>query len=736
MTLVLVFLLKANKKTIICLISYVLGIIIPFTSAYFVTKPYNEYFDKESTITCCILSYPSVYDGYTRYDAQIIKDGKRCTGEISLYISNYIGNDLLDYGDVISVKNAKLKHYTKDNKTTSVNGKYASLSTKDYNVSIIQKNSLTGIKKHIFKLRDAITKNCDLYFNEEVSGFLKAITVGDKSSLSDKVNDDFKTSGLSHLIAISGFHLSVIVAFITYLFEGMKKSKRRIFDFVATVSICTLMIIITGVSLSVLRASIMLILASFSKLCFREYDSKTSILVAGGVIVLINPFSIFDVGFLLSYFATFGIVFLSPTISKWLNSKIKSKYLSDSVSITLSAQIMIFPILAIAFNTLQIFSFALNLLVVPVFSLLYLFVLTFIVISFIMPHFLTAVVGMNYILTKVIFFIASFGAKLPFSSIDVTGAYFVMDMLMIAAIILSSLVFFKTKKKIEKIVSIILVIALAISVFFIKRGENLLPNTNVSTNLKVSFLDVGQGDCALIQAGTKTVLIDGGSSSIEDIGKKKIKPYLLSSGVKKLDYIIVSHYHDDHYSGVPYLLDNFDVGVLVLSGASNSEDYKEKELLENSAKRNNVPIYYFFKDDAIKLNDETVLKVYSPLRGITYSSNDESLVIKLENPAASFLFTGDIEKSGENKLKSANLKTDVLKVAHHGSDSSSTENFLNNANPKYAVISCGKNNMYGHPHKEVTDRLKKRKIKYFRTDEAGDIVFTLDDNGKLYVNQE
>lgn len=730
---------KRDAKILISVISFVMGIVVSLSIAYVSTYPYKHYFNKNSEIICNIVSYPTKSDGYVKYDAKIIVDSLPKGAPVTLYVDNRYSGKIYNYGDVYKVKNASVVPYhgLENFRHLANDGKYARISAKDYNIEKLSKRKVNFVKEKIYLLRDYIIKSSDKHFPENISAVIRSITVADKTSLSDDVKSDFKKSGLSHLLAISGFHLSIIVSYALYLVEVLSKNKKRILSFVVTTVICGIMIIITGGTPSVIRASVMLILSRLACVLSREYDSKTALYSAGSLIIIINPFSIYDVGFLLSFFATLGIVSFYGKIDEFLKPKIKNKYLRETIGITLSAQLGVTPIFVLFLQTLQILSVFVNIIAVPLFSTLYVFTLLFLILSafpFIMP----IIGGLVFVLTNILLKIADLFSKIPFVSIDVTGVYFIMDTLFSSAAILCVAVFLRTKKRKEKILSIILAIVLFFAVFYIKNGssdiKNVLPNSNISTNLKVSFIDVGQGDCALVQADEKTMLIDGGSSSNDDVGEYVIKPYLLSNGVSKLDYAVVSHYHDDHYNGIIYLLDNFDVGTLVLSGASNSEDFEEKQLLESVAKRNNIPIYYFYEKDAIKLNDETIITAYSPLRNISYSSNNESLVLKLENPDLSFLFTGDIEKSGENKLRSMNLKADVLKVAHHGSNTSSTDEFLDNVEPQFAVISCGKNNSYRHPHDEIIEKLEKRRIPYYRTDEDGDVVFNVTKDGKVSIN--
>ena len=248
-------------------------------------------------------------------------------------------------------------------------------------------------------------------------------------------------------------------------------------------------------------------------------------------------------------------------------------------------------------------------------------------------------------------------------------------------------------------------------------------NLAVNGNLKVHFINVGQADSILIQQGSKFMLIDAGNNG----DGKLVKNYLLKQGVKSLDYVIGTHPHEDHIGGLDYIINDFNIGKIYLPKVTSTTKA--------------------FGDVIVAIKNKG-LKVAEPKPGETFNlgsakctilapnsskykdSNNYSVVVKLEFGSNSFLLTGDAEDISESEIlaKGFNVKADLLKVGHHGSSSSTTEEYLAKVNPKYAVISCEIGNVYGHPHKETMDKLKNKNILVYRTDELGTIVAT--SNGK------
>lgn len=250
-------------------------------------------------------------------------------------------------------------------------------------------------------------------------------------------------------------------------------------------------------------------------------------------------------------------------------------------------------------------------------------------------------------------------------------------------------------------------------------------NSNSNT-LTVHYINVGQGDSELIQINNKNVLIDAGPKEAED----KVVAYIKAQGVSKLDYVIETHPHEDHIGGMASVIKNFKVDKFVGPKVENPPTVSIFENLIRTLKNKNMKITVLSLGDHIDLGKDIDCQILSPPKAYYENLNNYSIVLKITYKNTKFMFTGDAEEDDEKKILDAgfDISSDVLKVGHHGSETSSSEYFLKEVSPKIAIISCGKNNDYGHPHKTTLDKFKNINCKIYRTDINGDIVITSDGN--------
>ncbi|WP_461810099.1 ComEC/Rec2 family competence protein [Faecalimonas sp.] len=272
----------------------------------------------------------------------------------------------------------------------------------------------------------------------------------------------------------------------------------------------------------------------------------------------------------------------------------------------------------------------------------------------------------------------------------------------------------------------IILVCLGIIFFrFQEKWETRKDSQNAAGDLKVHFMNIGQSESILIQSGGKNLLIDGGTNSTGG----KVVEYLRQEGITYLDYVVGTHGHEDHIGGIDAILYNFQVGELFLPKQTYST-HTYRDILE-IARVKHIPIIVpRWKE--IRMLGKAKMMFLSPEPNKIYEDiNDSSLVLRISNGKHSFLFCGDISKKMEKRIlrTGAYLKSDVLKLNHHGSNDANSMNFLKKVSPKYAVVCCAKKNDFGHPHKTVLKRLQKRKIQLFRTDEQGEILFISD--GKI-----
>ncbi len=283
----------------------------------------------------------------------------------------------------------------------------------------------------------------------------------------------------------------------------------------------------------------------------------------------------------------------------------------------------------------------------------------------------------------------------------------------------------------KRFINTILILAVCAFLAFATPEHNT-PETKPSVSagtLTITFIDVGQGDSAIIEtAGGTKLLIDGGEY---DAYHEELAPFFTERNITNIDYAMVSHYHTDHMGGISELLETGTVSTLLIPKYDDANQNRER--IVKKANKHNVEINEICAGDVLDLGDPYLkISVLHPLEGgfSQENENNNSLVLMLDYLGEKFLFTGDLENDAERVLlKNYDLEADVLKVGHHGSSSSTSRKFLEAVDPTYAVIEAGEDNHYGHPHYEVLNALENDDVRIYRTDEDGDITFTIDGSG-------
>ncbi|WP_055667435.1 ComEC/Rec2 family competence protein [Desnuesiella massiliensis] len=284
--------------------------------------------------------------------------------------------------------------------------------------------------------------------------------------------------------------------------------------------------------------------------------------------------------------------------------------------------------------------------------------------------------------------------------------------------------------KIKSFYAVIITVFLMLTLTACDSSTVNSPNSNENKNVKIHYIDVGQGDSTLIQVRDKNILIDAGPrSSAEDLVK-----YLKDINIQKLDYVIATHPHEDHIGGMVSIIKTFKIGEFYAPKKTATTKTFENMIKELQNKK--LKIQVAKAGNEISLNSNSKLEFLAPNSSDYEEINDYSAVTKLTYEDNSFIFMGDAERLSEKEIlqKGSNVKAQVIKLGHHGSSTSSSKEFLDKVDPKYAIISCGKNNDYGHPHKETINELKNRNIKYFRTDTNGTIVLYSDGKNIEFKN--
>ena len=612
------------------------------------------------------------------------------------------------------------------------------------------------IKEWLFSVKENTKRVYFAYMDESEAGTLSAMVLGDKTGLDADVKDLYQAAGISHVLSLSGLHIAAVGM---CLFTILRYSGLGLFGAsMISSAVMTMYGLMTGFSTSTIRALIMFILAVIAKAIGRTYDLMSGMCLASILIIVENPYYIFDSGFLLSVLSVSGISLIYPILLDITDFFKKEKCAiyektRKSICISLSTNLATLPVVFNTFFKISRYSIFINIIVVPLMSIILgIGIIVLIIANTVikLKPFRVITRGLLFAAQKIIMLYSFLCGNVS----RLAGNYWIVgkgeSWQNVVYIILMSVVVLgywtyvnqvrandKNKDALRKKMKIRETALIVISVFVLA--------FRIKPELSVNALSVGQGACNVIYGrDIPTIMVDGGSSDVKDVYKYRIRPFLLSNGISEIDYLFVTHPDMDHISGVKELL---------------SDELKEVNVkhqfvsVEDADSDNPEFVHIISKGDRIENGSITIECLSPENKGVSVptgegnkreeSLNDMSLVLKVmyENDKNHFtmLYTGDISSSveqslvGETQIIDKLKNIDYLSVPHHGSKHSSSEQFINTVNPKVSVISAGKNNSYGHPHKETLERLELVATSIYRTDELGQITCSCKRNGPFTV---
>ena len=555
------------------------------------------------------------------------------------------------------------------------------------------------------------------------AGLMNGMLIGYRGGLTDGVKEAFSDAGLLHIMAVSGANVAFLAAPLSFLLRLLRIRKRA--ANLVIIAFLNLFACVAGFEPSVLRAVSMACVILLAAVIYREPDVYATIAVSCIIMLLISPYMLFNIGFQLSYAATLGIVMLYGNISRAIRCRLIPKQAADVIAATLAAQIGVFPISLIHFNKVSVISLLPNLLAAPLLGI----ITVLGAIMAVLGQFsitLSVLVGyVTNILLSAVLYITKWSASIPWATVRMATpplaaviAYYPAVWFMLWYAPLKNI-----RLKLKHVSAILLLFAAICLVYAVRPAC-----------LEVVFLDVGQGDSAFIRTVSgRTVLIDGGGNSNPDldsgVGELTVVPFLLDSGAAYLDVVIATHAHSDHTQGLEDVMEMLTVRRLIIPSLDDETCFDG--LLELAEKKG-IPVTRCASGMVINLDRQTDMFVLNPeeyCRADEDSLNNTSLVLRLCYRNTSVLFMADAENEVEEKLINSAfarcLDSDVIKVGHHGSATSTGKAFLEAVDPVAAVISTGKNN-FGHPSEKVLRLLESKGIRYFRTDECGAVLLKSD----------
>lgn len=557
-----------------------------------------------------------------------------------------------------------------------------------------------AIKEIVGTFKESYVRSICKIWEEDNAGLICGITIGYKEDISDVIKEKYRVLGISHILAISGLHLSIVGMGIFKLF-------RRRFGYLVSGISAIIVILLFGVligdSASISRALIMFVMHIIALIIGRTYDMISATSLAAVIIMLSCPYVIYNAGFLLSFGAIISICILGNIIEN-----------TNAFTFTGTIQVVTLPLTMMIYYEIPTYGVLVNLIVVPTVGVL------------VVSGLLSGIIGIFCV--EVGYFISGIGKLIlwfydklyelvetfPYNNI-VTGKvqpwlvvfyYFII-------IIIFTIVYLKKRKR-----YLFLCVPLILLVLYLNEDKSFY----------FCVLDVGQGDCLIIHNEANSVyIIDSGSSDVSELYEYRIKSTLKAKGIDKINGLIITHTDTDHISAVEDMLEDGIVDCLYLPQITMKDN--EYVDLENIANEYGVEIRYLLAGMKL-ISGRLELKCMYPF--IDSKSNDVnelSTVIKIAYGDMDILCMGDLGSEGESVLMSKYLKDelecDVLKVGHHGSKYSSSTEFLKMTSPRLALISCGKNNSYGHPHEETLERLKRFGIEILATKDVGEVVLAV-----------
>lgn len=558
----------------------------------------------------------------------------------------------------------------------------------------------------------AVRERITVLFSEDTEGFLRALLTGDRSGLSYKTKNEMSLAGISHVVAVSGLHVSLLTgAALLLCFR-----RRRLAAF-AGITAMLFFAAMLGFPASVVRAVVMHVVLLLAPLFRRENDAPTSLGLALFLLLAVNPWAIANVGLQLSFAATAGILLFAEPLLRWMERRFLPKPFQKKhprltglargvfsiQAMSLGATVFTLPLVAVYFGTVSLIAPVTNLLLLTMVGCLFTFGCAAVLLSFLWYPLGSALACALDWCARLILRVTAALARIPFAAVYTQSEYIC---LWIAGFYVLLAIFLLGRCRCKRVFCGAAAATLACAVAF-----SMLPG---NAALTFTALDVGQGQCLLLQPGGLTVVADCGGSYPEDAGEQLARR-LLMQGKRQIDLLLLTHFDEDHVGGVPQLLSRLEIGAIL---APDRRDDESCCRILAAAEKAGVPVFFVRQDVTVEFPDGR-LEVFAPVRG----GRNDGISALMSVEEYDILITGDMDVAAEQILAVRHGLHDieVLVAGHHGSRSSTGNALLQTVTPEIVVISVGRNS-YGHPAPEVLARIDEIGALALRTDEAGTIV--------------
>ena len=626
------------------------------------------------------------------------------------------------------------------------------LDAKD--IRIVKEEESFSPDIYLHRLNLAISEKYKKILGDKNAGSLSAMVLGDKRGLDEEIKELYQENSISHLLSISGLHISLLGGAVFLFLRRLKVS----FSFPLITSSIILIIYgaFTGFSVSTSRAVVMMSVLFISFVIGKSYDLPSGLALAALILIVMNHRVIYQSGFLLSFFAVIGIFYIMPELLYIFKVDIYHKkgiikglhLLLASIISSISVLLATLPIVLNNFYEVSLTGILLNIIVIPLMSLVVITGLLGGFVALVSETVGSFILGITHYILNLYTLFCRLGDRLTFLRL-IIGKPDKWQIVLYYLLLVILFYFLALKRRENKLRSLKNNLpegyntSKRIVVTGLMTFTSFLIIAYKPREFSINMLDIGQGDCFVVNDGNNDIYIsDCGSTTVQNVGKTRLLPFLKSKGWGKVDTIFISHMDKDHVNGVNDLLKcaEITIGRIIISASYKSDKLNcaELEELKELAKMRDIKLFYMKKGDEIVGKDISFRCIYPTGEEDIEDQNEASIVMRMDYKGLSMLFTGDIAGSTEEKIIDSSdediLDCDILKVCHHGSKNSSTDDFLKKVSPKLYLISCGLMNRYGHPHRDALSRMTEEGGRILRTDHMGGTQIKLAD-GKFIITK-
>ncbi len=701
--------LSVAKRGKLCALGLAVGLLWSWSYERVRLEPLRACCGEERRITAHISDAAQKTDYGSRVQARI------SGGTILLYLD--CPPEELSLGDAVTVT-AEIVDVSRGSSDSE------NLYYQSRNISLLgfQRGDITITPAEHLLLRDyptaaviALREHINNIFPDDTEGFVRALLTGDRSGLSYRVRNEMSIVGISHVIAVSGMHVSLLVGAIMLLCM-----RRRRLAAIVSFFVMFFFAAMLGFTPSVMRSVIMNSVMLLAPLLHRENDAPTSLSFALMVILAMNPWAIANISLQLSFGALAGILFLTPRMNRWLlrivhDETLKKRFphlrrivrsgvaiLSTSFGATVFTQ----PLLAMTFGSVSLIAPLTNLLLLSLIGVIFTCGFVVLLLGLLYAKFGMAGAWFLSALIRAVLRLVHLLAKVPYAAVFLTNAYMIAWLVLVY--ILLGIFFLFKKRKIKPVILISCILVSLLSACILSAQE--------AGNTAITMFDVGQGQCTLLRSGEFSVLIDCGGDK-GDANGEEVARKLFMAGYRYVDKLILTHYDTDHVSGTEQLLSRIEIGELLLPEVPDNTDNRDRILV--AAREAGVP-YHFVGQDTTLYFDEGMLSLFVPPNA---EVDNASLSALMSVKDYDILITGDLSSTQEHALLQMHTlpELEVLVAGHHGSNNATSEELLSATAPDVVLISVGKNS-YGHPSPKTLERIAAICATVYRTDLNGDIT--------------